>query len=238
MVGRHTGGITDPTYFFKSTVRQNFYYGESAVSGETEKSAWPVTSGANYSLVLAPKAGGMSSRGNTDIDLSSSGYAVLGLPASGSATITISADGTGGLIVSGSGSATISIDASGTLLSIASASGSATITLSTSAAIGALAGMSGSATITMDASAVSYAIGYLSGTSSNESEFSPDALARAVWDAVVSDFNTAGTMGEVMNNIGAGANPWSALLADNVDPDTFGEFVQKLLTTAKFLGLK
>ena len=232
MVGRHTGGITDPTYFFKSTVRQNFYYGESAVSGETEKSAWPVTSGANYSLVLAPKAGGMSSRGNTDIDLSSSGYAVLGLPASGSATITISADGTGGLIVSGSGSATISIDASGTLLSIASASGSATITLSTSAAIGALAGMSGSATITMDASAVSYAIGYLSGTSSNESEFSPDALARAVWDAVASDFNTAGTMGEKLNDAGSAGNPWASLLASNNSAGSFGEFVQSLPSAA------
>jgi hypothetical protein len=31
---------------------------------------------------------------------------------------------------------------------------------------------------------------------------------------------------------------WAAVAADNRDPNSMGEFVQKLLTVAKFLGLK
>ena len=37
---------------------------------------------------------------------------------------------------------------------------------------------------------------------------------------------------------GSAGNPWSALTADNNDAGTFGSLVQKLLTVAKFLGLK
>jgi len=37
---------------------------------------------------------------------------------------------------------------------------------------------------------------------------------------------------------GGGSNPWSATLSANNVPNTFGWYVQKLLTVAKFLGLK
>lgn len=60
----------------------------------------------------------------------------------------------------------------------------------------------------------------------------------AVWEALATDFNNAGTMGEKLNDAGAAGNPLAALLVDDVDAGTFGERVQKLLTTAKFLGLK
>jgi hypothetical protein len=69
-------------------------------------------------------------------------------------------------------------------------------------------------------------------------ELSPQALAAAVWEAVASEFNAAGTMGEKLNDAGSSGNPWASLLDDNNDPGTFGERVQKLLTVAKFLGLK
>lgn len=69
-------------------------------------------------------------------------------------------------------------------------------------------------------------------------ELSPEGLANAVWNAVAADNNDAGTMGEKLNDAGAAGNPWAANLADNVAPGTFGAFIQKLLTVAKFLGLK
>jgi hypothetical protein len=74
----------------------------------------------------------------------------------------------------------------------------------------------------------SYAVGYLSGTATNETEFSADALARAVWDAVASDFNLAGSMGEKLNDAGSAGNPWASLLASNNSAGSFGEFVQAL----------
>lgn len=66
----------------------------------------------------------------------------------------------------------------------------------------------------------------------------PAQIAAEVWSAVATDNNTAGTMGEKLNDAGAAGNPWAADLADNVTPGTFGAFIQKLLTVAKFLGLK
>jgi hypothetical protein len=236
--GHAIGGPSDPALKFKAGAFQMFYYGDSAVSGQTEKASFFVSTAPHYTFVFAPKAGGLSSRKNASITVTPNGFAVAGLPASGSTTITFTPTATGGLIVSGSGTATITISPTGTILSIAAASGTATITISPTALIGALAGLSGTANINCTPSALISAIGYLSGISTNETEFSADALARAVWDAVASDFNTAGTMGEKINDAGSAGNPWAALLVDNGDPGTFGERVQKLLTAAKFLALK
>lgn len=69
-------------------------------------------------------------------------------------------------------------------------------------------------------------------------ELSPESLAASVWAASAADSNEAGTMGEKLNDAGSAGNPWAALVDDNNDPGTFGERVQKLLTLAKFLGLK
>jgi hypothetical protein len=69
-------------------------------------------------------------------------------------------------------------------------------------------------------------------------ELSPQSLADAVWSAQADENNLVGTMGEKLNDAGAGGNPWAANLADNTTPGTFGFFVQKLLTLGKFLGLK
>jgi hypothetical protein len=63
-------------------------------------------------------------------------------------------------------------------------------------------------------------------------------LASAVWDETTASHSTAGTTGKSLQDAGSAGNPWSALLADNQTPNTFGWLVQKLLTVAKFLGLK
>lgn len=63
-------------------------------------------------------------------------------------------------------------------------------------------------------------------------------LSSAVWDEAIADHQDAGTTGEALSDAGAAGNPWSALIASNNTPDTFGWFIQKLLTVAKFLGLK
>lgn len=236
--GRAIGRPTDPTIWYKGGTSQNFYVGDHVISGQTDKSSFADGYRPPYTWILAPKAGALSSHRQTEIILTPTASLAGGLPASGSTTITFTETATGGLIVSGSGSASITFDATGTILSIAAGSGSATITLSGTALIGALAGLAGSTNITLSPTAAIYAIGYLSGIATNEAEFSADALARAVWDALSVDYNNTGSMGAIMNNLGAGANPWEALLADNNDPGTFGERVQKLLTVAKFLGLK
>ena len=227
-VGRSYGGPVHASNRFKPSTFTNYYYGNSAVSGQTEKAGMPISGSNPHLFVYPPKAGGISSRNNATFTFSDAANAVMGYPATGSATLTFTADGTGGLIVSGSGSATITFTPTATLLSIAAASGSTTISFAPAANIGALAGLTGSTTITFTPTATSYAVGYLSGTSTNETEFSAEGLAAAVWNAVASDFNTAGTMGEKLNDAGSAGNPWASLLASNNSAGSFGEFVQAL----------
>lgn len=235
--GRDSGGPSNPIAWARPSSLAMWIWGDATVAGETEKSGMPAGYSAPYSPVLPPKAGGLSSHRNAFIETSPTAQLVGGKPMSGSADITFSTTATGGLIVSGSGSASITFSPTGTLISVASGSGSATVTLSGSALIGALAGISGQTSITLTPTAVIRAVGYLSGLSTNETEFSADALARAVWDAVASDFNISGTMGEKLNAAGTAGDPWTADLSPYLT-GTAGEQLRKALTTGKFLALK
>jgi hypothetical protein len=206
--GRCIGGLTDPTYFLKNSTAYNFYTGDHVVSGETDKSSFSGGYLPPYTWTIAPKAGGLSSHRATNITFDDLAALAGGLPGSGSSTITFSQTGTGGLIVSGSGSATITFSSTAVILSVASASGSVTITFSSTAEIGAEAGLTGTTSITLSGTAQSYAIGYMAGLSTSENEFSPAALASAVWDALTADYNTAGTMGAAMSAAGGAGDPW------------------------------
>ena len=53
-------------------------------------------------------------------------------------------------------------------------------------------------------------------------------VGQAVWSALASANNTAGTMGEKLNDAGSAGNPWASLLADNNTPDTFGWALQQV----------
>jgi len=64
-------------------------------------------------------------------------------------------------------------------------------------------------------------------------------LAASVWDELVANHLTAGTTGKALSDAGSAGNPWSSAVTGNTDPGTFGELVgKKMLTVAKFLGLK
>lgn len=64
-------------------------------------------------------------------------------------------------------------------------------------------------------------------------------LASAVWNALIANHLTAGTTGKALSDAGGAGNPWGTPLTGNMDAGTFGELVgKKLLTVAKFLGLK
>lgn len=238
--GHEVGGTTNVTAWFKGGTLMNFYLGDAVVSEQTNKASFNVGYLPPHSWVLAPKGGGLSSHRNTTITVSQNGLLAGGLPGSGATTITFTPTGTGGLIVSGSGSASITFSATGTILSIASGSGSATITLSGSALIGALAGLSGQSTVTFTPTALISAIGYLAGTSTNEAEFSPEALARAVWDAMTADHDVAGSFGEALQDaLAAAGDPWGTALPGAYADGTAGKIVgEKLLKLRQFLALK
>jgi len=64
-------------------------------------------------------------------------------------------------------------------------------------------------------------------------------VAQAVWDEATTGHQTATTTGKALTDAGAAGNPWSTPVTGNTAAGTFGELVgKKLLTVAKFLGLK
>lgn len=118
---------------------------------------------------------------------------------------------------------------------VANLSGLGTLT---DAQLGAIVDLTSSLSAVETVSANPFATFNLEADIASFTELSPQNLAEAVWSAQAADFNSAGTMGEKLNDAGAAGNPWAANLSDNNSPGTFGNFVQKLLTLGKFLGLK
>lgn len=105
--------------------------------------------------------------------------------------------------ISGSGIAAANISALAQLLSSLQGSGVATSTLTGTGA--------------MSANILAYG------------ELTPEGIRDSVWNALASQYNSAGTMGGKVNDAGAAGNPWAALLADNVDPDTFGALLNEYI---------
>lgn len=174
-------------------------------SGHLSPSAW----------VLPQVGGGMSSHNFTSITLTGAAGGAEGINISGSAAFDLTAEAIGQLIASAIGSASFSFDASGSIVATLGAPGSASLTLSTTATATALGWMTGQSTAGVTAALTSYATGALSGTANLAGEstpITPDSLAVAVWAAAASANNTAGTMGEKLNDAGSGSNPWTEVI--------------------------
>lgn len=203
------GGAATISSMVKDGMRRNIYAGEGGIN---KKSSIPAGCRHPAAWVMAPNSGGIASRNETKISTGSAGIAVAGKPVSGSILIELAANAIGGLIVSGQGAASISFSAAGSILSVAAAQGAANLTISSSANIGAKAGISGAGSISLAGAGSIMARGYMSGLSTSETEFSAAALAAAVWNAVGSEYITAGSMGKKLNDAGAGANPWTEII--------------------------
>jgi len=98
-------------------------------------------------------------------------------------------------------------------------------------------------TVTLDATctASTYRItGWCSVVNSSTATVDTTGLIKnAVWDEALAGHTTTGTAGKALSDAGAAGNPWGSLITGNTAAGTFGELVgKKLLTIAKFLGLK
>jgi hypothetical protein len=144
-------------------------------------------------------------------------------------------------IVSGTGSSSMAITVtSASLVAAAQATASASIALTVNNALcGAIFSVTANGTLAVSADERTLtAIGHMIAEAGGPTPLSPEGLAAAVWNAILADFNETGSTGAALADAGGSGNPWSALLADNADPGSFGERVQKLLTTTKFMGIK
>lgn len=64
------------------------------------------------------------------------------------------------------------------------------------------------------------------------------ATVADIWDEPIAGHNTAGTVGKALSDAGSASNPWASPVSGNTDAGTFGALMSKVLTVAKFIGLK
>jgi hypothetical protein len=159
----------------------------------------------------------------------------------GVATVTGSANAVGliELEASSAGVASVTADTLVTSSLSGSTAGIATVLANLGAVIPCEASSAGVASSSVNLKGTGRLNGIISiGASGYLSNDDVERLSEAVWDVITADHATAGTTGKALADAGGAGNPWSADTSTNNDPGTFGEKVQKLLTTAKYLGTK
>ena len=224
------------TFTPPSAVKNRFYGAFPKISatpnGYLAPSAW----------VLPMTGGGMSSYQQANAAISTTGAALYsGINAEAAITGSIAItqailDQIVSLVASLTGSISVT-DAQLAAISELIASITASMTV-TDAQIGAIIDMIASLSGSISANASPFATAEISADIGGATPLSPEGLAQSLLNALLADYNLAGSVGEALNNVGASGNPWASALSSNNDPGTFGEQVQKLLTQTKFLGLK
>lgn len=196
---------------------------------------------APSSFVLPTRSGSIASY--TDARMSVSQNVVIlipGKPMSGSSAISIT-------VLSSQLDATFPMSAAGTitvlvnsaaLAAAVNASANGAITLVGSAQLGGIFSLAASGAISTSSSSFLSALAWIEAAAGGATPLSPEGLANAVWQSTSVSQNDPGTMGKLLNDASAAGNPWSADTTTNNVSGTFGALVQRLLTVAKFLGLK
>lgn len=236
--GSYSGSdIKQTGNWIKGGLRNRFVGGVSQTFG-----AYPNGHLAPNAFILPGKSGSISSYTLSRGSITGSASLTPGtaLVASGSCAISATnaqLDIIVPLVATGSGAiAVVNADLSG--IASATATGSCAITQGT-VICGALFSVTASASGSVSGTGSTLtAIAHMEAEAGGPTELSPEGLADAVWDELLTDHQNAGSAGEALSDAGAAGNPWSALLVDNQDAGTFGERVQKLLTLTKYLGLK
>lgn len=196
-------------------IMKNFSEGQHTISTDTEKSSVPNGYRHPGAWVMPVKGGALSSRNEAFVTITPVATIIKGRPIAGSSLVTIYSSAVGELVAGAVGSVTITISASGEVLATLGTTGNALIQISASSGVQADGSLDGDSVINFTGNLVSYAIGHMVGTTA-ESGLSVAGIVNGVWDALAVDNNVAGSMGELLNNSGAGANPWTTSIENNL----------------------
>lgn len=169
--------------------RRNWYVGDHAISGQTDRSSVPDGARHPVAWLMAPKAGGLSSRSEADFGLTVSPLALAeGRNLAGSTEIQFTVSTASlELVVSAEGTASITFSVGNAVLAGALfGAGSSSITFTVgSPTLGAVIDAVGAAAINWTAGATIAAIGHMEGDITPFTELSPQSLAQAVLDSSV-----------------------------------------------------
>jgi len=210
------------------------YFPDTTNASQFSSASFPTGTQPPYSWLLAPKGGELSS--TTQI----SGTGVL----SGSLTLgkfmTADLAGLGEVVGSLSlitslladlnGSGTISGDLSLTLNLAAALVGSGDLSGALKLLIPLASSLSGTGTV----------VGNLKGNADmeadifvNQSTATVNELVAGVWNALASEYNNSGTMGEKLNAAGTAGDPWTTDLTGYNTANTAGKIVKQIKSLAQ-----
>lgn len=214
VLGRQHSGLTNQSWICKPDSMRNFYSGDTVDSNfdQKKRDGFPTGTNPPYSFILGDKGALLSSTTTTKgLSTVVSGLSMgkaLSADLSGSTTMESGMSLIIQLACNALGSSTLSASISGTIQLAASLAGSGNISASLGLLASVVCQMTGSTSMSSN----------LRGTLSLEAnitpftELSPENLAASVWNAVASSFNSAGTMGEKMNDAGSASNPWTEVI--------------------------
>ena len=237
---RALGGRLDPTRNLNLGRMNTFYVGGNNVLDVTNRTSIPAQGlRPPYSLVVAPKAGGMSMWSTNTGAVSGTGVAGLFGTSTMAGVGTIS-NAAAGLIVemvatiAGVGGLTASVI--GQLQASATLAGSGTLAGAISALAGMVAALTGTGLLS---DAQQEALGEMTADIYvNQSEATVQQIVDAVWNALLVEYNLAGSTGEALSGAGSAGNPWITDLSAYNTANTAGKILKDRLSKGQFIALK
>lgn len=239
--GRAIGLSDNPVYWRHFGSINNFYYGDSHVTGETDKSARPNGYAGEYAWHLSPKAGGLASYNEIN----------------GTGTVTISSLALGKAVQATlAGIGTVSSSSLSLISSMATTiAGSGTLSASMVGVVNVACTLAGSGNITAAMGALAYCVTTIAGSGTiesdlrgklsmssdiyvNQAEATVQQIVDAVWNALAAEYDLSGTMGEKLNGAGSAGDPWTTDLSSYNTAQTAGKILKDKLSKGQFLGLK
>lgn len=134
-----------------------------------------------------------------------------------------------GLVVSISGTGNLVALGGGLIEAIATMAGQGLLTGALGAEAGLVVQMAGIGTLVASPSGTGEMIVEIY---VNESQATVEQIVSAVWSALASDYNVAGTMGNKLNGAGSAGDPWTTDLAPYVTPGTAGKIIKQIKSLA------
>lgn len=236
LCGHVHSGITNPIKFIRPHVSRGMFFRQELelIQEQIKRDSLPTGTQMHSALLMGDKGSLLSS--TTTIN----GAATLAGSLASGINIVSALEGTSALTADLKliTSMNATLEGSGSLVGalVGTIALDATIngTSSVAAALGLISNMAASLAGTGSIA------GNLKGTLSlsadiyvNQSQATVDELVAGVWNAIAADYNNGASMGEIMNNMGAVADPWTTTLPGAYTGDQAGAIIDRLETLIK-----
>lgn len=165
-----------------------------------------------YAWILPQKAGSLKVSPAAEAVFTPSANLNIGRPLASAVTVDFTTSANLDMVVAFSGDITVAFTTAGSLDGIVNLSADTTAAFSVDASLDMLVSIAGAITVTFSPSANQTGITSLEGSVSPFTELSPENLARAVWNAQVTNHLESGSTGAALNAAGSAGDPWSTPL--------------------------